>query len=605
MVVFSRNKLCMSGSSHERKKYNKKNKSNKKSPQRHIQEYSFDDFLSDVGNKGIRQLFENRLARAKLNASQPGDEYEQEADRIANRVTSGDFIDPEQVKKAAPLQKKESASPSIPSVTEARISSLKGKGNPLDASVKNYLEPRFGVDLGNVRIHTDADANRLSRAIHAKAFTVGNDIAFAQGQYSPGTLEGEKLIAHELTHTIQQRDSHTVQRAPDRYALTDEIYELQKTPESLIETLDYFQRNILPASGMSMYEIAERYPLYMAMINIATNYYPPESWICDTETQIGLAMVRNTYRYGVSSGDLKIYPIDIEFLIEFYTDHPPMTISEQLHLLLDIIGLIPGFGEVADGINAIFYAIEGDYVTAGISAAAMLPIAGWVATGGKVVKRGLVKGAKVAAEVFGKALKEVTEGIAQELIVRYSKKIGSEVFEKMSREAFDRYVRVCVENYTKTSAERIAMQGSTSITKESIEKISNETLEEIIQKKVDDLIALTSKYSKEFIEWLHKGPVGTKVYIGLDVLTEKPAYVGITVDIARRQGEHQLKYNIKAITDFMTRHEARCIEQYVISQRWGIYDNAINSIAKDRSIYAEAVRWGKEAFEKLEDVFDW
>ncbi len=589
----------MSGSSHERKKYNKKNKSNKKLPQRHIREYSFDDFLSDVGNKGIRQLFENGLARAKLNVNQQGDEYEQEADRIAKRVTSGDSINPEQLTNAAPLQKKESASPSIPSATEERIGSLRGKGNPLDASVKNYLEPRFGVDLGNVRIHTDADANRLSAAIHAKAFTVGNDIAFAKGQYNPGTLEGKKLIAHELTHTIQQRDTHTVQRMPDRYELTNEICEIQKTPEGIIETLDYFQRNILLESGMNIYEVAERYPLYMAIINIAMNNYPPETWLCDYETLMRLALVRRTCGYGVSSGDMNIYPIDIEFLIEYYTDHPPMSLSEQLHLLLDVIGMIPGFGEVADGINAVFYAAEGDYVSAGISAAAMLPIAGWVAAGGKVVKRGLVKGTKVAVEMFGKAVKEVTEGIAKELIVRYSRKLGSEVFEKMSRDAFERYVKECVEDYTKEAAERIAKQGSESVTKESIEKISKESLEELIEKKVDDLIALTSKYSKEFVDWLLKGPKNTKVYIGLDILTRKPAYVGITVDIARRQTEHASKYFINEISDFMTRHEARCIEQYVISQRRGIYKNVINSIAENRTIYEEALKWGKEAFEKL------
>jgi hypothetical protein len=98
--------------------------------------------------------------------------------------------------------------------TESTIKSLKGKGNPLNRPIKDYFEPRFGVDLGNVRVHTDGNANLLARSIHAKAFTYGNHIVFGEGQYQPDTLTGKKLIAHELTHTIQQdsRGGKIIQR---------------------------------------------------------------------------------------------------------------------------------------------------------------------------------------------------------------------------------------------------------------------------------------------------------------------------------------------------------------------------------------------------------
>ena len=74
----------------------------------------------------------------------------------------------------------------------------------MEPKVRNYFQPRFGVDLKDVRVHTDSNADRLARAVHARAFTLGNDVVFAKNQYNPGTHEGKKLVAHELTHVLQQ-----------------------------------------------------------------------------------------------------------------------------------------------------------------------------------------------------------------------------------------------------------------------------------------------------------------------------------------------------------------------------------------------------------------
>lgn len=79
-----------------------------------------------------------------------------------------------------------------------------GSGHPLDAASRAFMETRFGRDLGGVRIHTDAAAARSARMLNAHAFTVGNDVYFAQGRYDPATPSGRTLLAHELTHTIQQ-----------------------------------------------------------------------------------------------------------------------------------------------------------------------------------------------------------------------------------------------------------------------------------------------------------------------------------------------------------------------------------------------------------------
>lgn len=70
--------------------------------------------------------------------------------------------------------------------------------------MRHYFEPRFGYDFSQVRVHTDAKAAESARAVNALAFTVGRDVAFGAGQYAPGTTEGKRLLAHELTHVVQQ-----------------------------------------------------------------------------------------------------------------------------------------------------------------------------------------------------------------------------------------------------------------------------------------------------------------------------------------------------------------------------------------------------------------
>lgn len=81
---------------------------------------------------------------------------------------------------------------------------LRSPGQPLDAATRATLEPRFGHDFSRIKVHTDAKAADSARAVNALAYTVGDDVVFGRGQYRPGSEEGQRLIAHELTHTIQQ-----------------------------------------------------------------------------------------------------------------------------------------------------------------------------------------------------------------------------------------------------------------------------------------------------------------------------------------------------------------------------------------------------------------
>lgn len=104
-----------------------------------------------------------------------------------------------------------------PAGVESAIKSSKGGGDPLPAPVRNHMEPRFGNDFGDVRVHTGPEPAKMNEALNAQAFTHGNDIYFGAGKYRPHTSSGKSLIAHELTHTIQQTGgvSRKVQRAEE------------------------------------------------------------------------------------------------------------------------------------------------------------------------------------------------------------------------------------------------------------------------------------------------------------------------------------------------------------------------------------------------------
>jgi hypothetical protein len=90
---------------------------------------------------------------------------------------------------------------------QAAIAASRGAGRPLERSVSQTLGAGMGTSVEDVRVHTGEGAAALARAVSARAFTVGSDIYFGNGEYRPGTSDGNALIAHEVAHTIQQRDA--------------------------------------------------------------------------------------------------------------------------------------------------------------------------------------------------------------------------------------------------------------------------------------------------------------------------------------------------------------------------------------------------------------
>ncbi len=159
----------------------------------------------------------------KLSINQPNDVYEQEADAMADKVmrmtdssSQNNFfkaaITPVQRKCAhceeeeKKMQRKEmnNGETAAGASTENYISSLNGKGRSLSNEERKFFEPRMGYDFSNVRVHTDGVAAKSAESINALAYTTGNNIVFNDGQFNAGTDGGKKLLAHELTHVMQQ-----------------------------------------------------------------------------------------------------------------------------------------------------------------------------------------------------------------------------------------------------------------------------------------------------------------------------------------------------------------------------------------------------------------
>lgn len=236
-----------------------------------------------IGNQAVQRLIRSPFIQAKLSISTPGDRFEQEADRVADTVMRmssprdnvATSISQPQIsriqrtcaaceKEASvvqrackschggpleenePLQREANEEDSDEMLqgadgqlhaserAQTQINNLKGGGQPLSPSLRAYFEPRFGHDFSGVRLHTDANGASAARSVNAKAFTLGSDVAFAAGQYSPETNSGKRLLAHELTHVVQQGGTKSTVQRVDHVADTGFRY---TPPSSVTRTI--------------------------------------------------------------------------------------------------------------------------------------------------------------------------------------------------------------------------------------------------------------------------------------------------------------------------------------------------------------------------------
>ncbi len=235
-------------------------------------------YLSRAVNNGGIDLAQRMLQRrntqsnlvspiqAKLQIGKPNDKYEQEADRVASQVVQQLNSTSAQVNQTRSVQRQEETAEKLPAEPqisqlqrsplsrgiqrkaighgeasidlESAINQARGSGQHLDVGLQRSMGQVMGADFSGVRVHTDSQSDQLNQSIHAKAFTTGQDLFFKSGEYNPSSRSSQELIAHELTHVVQQNgaaiqrhpEKEEVQRKPD-LQLHQEEEEVQPKPD--------------------------------------------------------------------------------------------------------------------------------------------------------------------------------------------------------------------------------------------------------------------------------------------------------------------------------------------------------------------------------------
>ncbi|WP_434686369.1 eCIS core domain-containing protein [Pseudanabaena minima] len=196
--------------------------------------------------KEVRSLRRDNPIQTKLNIGEPNDKYEQEADRTAKQVVQQinsplqaksiqreeipeedlqmkptisaiqreEVPDAEELQMKSLVQKYENIGGGEASTNlESSIQQARGSGQPLDTGLQEKMGQAMGANFSGVKVHADSKSNQLNKSIQAKAFTTGQDLFFSQGTYDPNSRGGQELIAHELTHVVQQ-NGQRLQRKP-------------------------------------------------------------------------------------------------------------------------------------------------------------------------------------------------------------------------------------------------------------------------------------------------------------------------------------------------------------------------------------------------------
>src|ERR1044072_8513669 len=251
-------------------------------------ERAFDRAGPAAGNQAMQRMLSTGAIRAKLAVSQAGDPEEQEADRIADQVMAGmahgkcdtcaaGGTCPKCNESETVQAKRKPGASQQGSVTG--LITVRGGGEPLSAPVRGFLEGGFGTDFSGVRVHTGKDAANSAHSIQARAYTAGQDVVFGAGEYAPQSNEGQRLLAHELTHVVQQHGSQTVlQRQPVAGTTTTPAPQPTTTPTRGLSPPVYWGHYtprstpvVIARWGVTLENIAEfLYGTVMAAVDLAS-----------------------------------------------------------------------------------------------------------------------------------------------------------------------------------------------------------------------------------------------------------------------------------------------------------------------------------------------
>lgn len=298
----------------------------------------------------------------KLSIGQANDVYEQEADRTADLLVrmpepQQKLPGPEGFSVEPPTQRLDRNSPSAGSPglavapeVESQIHGLQGGGNPLPETVRSFFEPRFGHNFSDVRIHTGQRATAAANAVNAQAFTLDSDIVFGSNQYAPQTSHGKHLLAHELTHVVQQDaapqglaqgQAKTIQRDALEDAeridslLSYGIFDWAITDAEAIEALEILSN--LPSSLQA--SVLQRINIGRLRDNLPKTHHPILDQIITaaggmppSDIQTTVERINNLLSYGIF--DWAITDADATEAFELLTAQTP-TEQQKMVLVID------------------------------------------------------------------------------------------------------------------------------------------------------------------------------------------------------------------------------------------------------------------------------
>lgn len=456
--------------------------------------------------------------QAKLAVSAPDNPYEREADRVAEHVMRMpaptlqrtcaacdmdgapcprcDETDAGLVRrKAAP------APDSFPNSVPHEIVQSLGAGRPLDATTRSFMESRFGQDFGQVRVHTDAKAAASARTVNALAYTIGRDVVFNANRYAPESPAGQRLLAHELTHVVQQSEATPVTGGESAdYGVT--VMQRSPTPNimrsSLFNSTMKICRRVLESRGFAITEGGLK-------VTTLAQWQPSDEWQGAEKPQCGkpefhITLVRDDPVFDNDWGDCT-FPMGVPFsrqwtdlsddddwyltiwtnntnpncCLEGYIEvaqerglsgdsctKPPPGPLEILHGALDTAGMLPFLGAVPDLINAGIYAIEGDWSKAGLSAFAAIPVFGDAPKGASLIYKGGKEAVQVSGDVVQHAGKaKIAKGLedaraaSKAKSAAAAKKAEKGAVEKADDEAFERTFKGGKDEGAFQTAERL------------------------------------------------------------------------------------------------------------------------------------------------------
>lgn len=199
-----------------------------------------------VGNQAVQRMLASKTIQAKMTVGAADDPFEREADAVASQVMAKrDVVQRESVEEEEPIQGKRvdmvqrvgaeeeeqlqgkrvdivqrenvdlSESFDVNEDVEQSIHAKSGSGQAIPDVHREMFESAMGRDFSGVNIHADSEADSLNKQVGARAFTTGSDIFFRQGEYNPASSGGQELLAHELTHVVQQGGAGVQKKAED------------------------------------------------------------------------------------------------------------------------------------------------------------------------------------------------------------------------------------------------------------------------------------------------------------------------------------------------------------------------------------------------------